>query len=277
MTFASTIDAEKAKAKMHNAIVSGRKIEVNDATERVQNKKPATNSLNNLNNLNTNLMNKNLVNLVAAGLNPSNLPALLNLNRLANLNNLNMLGNLVAVQQPLVKQPNLNATNLNTTDLNTALNTANLTSQSVLNTADYANTIAQLSSNLTQNNLANPMLLNNLVAAAVANSNEQASQHQFNFMQPAQNSPTIQHNSANKYNGSPNVTFNPNTTPNVQLSPNASNVCSTNYLNNLINNQLLAQLSQSNHLHYQNNLNTPSNSHVSTTSSNLTLNLPTGK
>lgn len=279
MTFASTKDAEKAKAKLNGTMVLNRRIEVNDATERVQ-KKPIN---TNLNSLNTNLINKNLVNLVA-GLNPSSLPALMNLNRLANFN---MLGNLIAVQHPLLKQ-NLNSNDFNTA-LNAAINNSNLTNQPVLSAAaaaEYANTLAQLSNSLT-----NPLLLNNLVTASA-----EQQQQQLNFIQPAQtasvNSSIVQPTSATKFQTTSNVILNPvvasNTTAtsNLQSSPNSTNnVCSANnYLNNLINNQLLAQLTQSNHLHHyaatNNNLNNTSgvantqNNHAIATS-NLTLNLPT--
>lgn len=45
VTFASSVDAEMARDKLHGTIVEGRKIEVNNATARVQN---STNPLNGL-------------------------------------------------------------------------------------------------------------------------------------------------------------------------------------------------------------------------------------
>jgi RNA recognition motif-containing protein len=45
VTFASSVDAEMAREKLHGTIVEGRKIEVNNATARVQN---STNPLNGL-------------------------------------------------------------------------------------------------------------------------------------------------------------------------------------------------------------------------------------
>ncbi|KAK2714819.1 hypothetical protein QYM36_009130 [Artemia franciscana] len=42
VTFANSSDADKAREKLHGTVVEGRKIEVNNATARVQSKKPAT-------------------------------------------------------------------------------------------------------------------------------------------------------------------------------------------------------------------------------------------
>lgn len=42
VTFGNEADAESARAELHGSIVEGRKIEVNNATARVQTKKPAT-------------------------------------------------------------------------------------------------------------------------------------------------------------------------------------------------------------------------------------------
>jgi len=42
VTFASSADADRAREKLHGTVVEGRKIEVNNATARVQTKKPAT-------------------------------------------------------------------------------------------------------------------------------------------------------------------------------------------------------------------------------------------
>lgn len=282
MTFASTRDAEKARSMLHHGLIGGRIIEVNDATAKVQNKKP-----NNNGNLNT---NKNLASLVAAGLNPSSLPALMNLNRLASLN---MLGNLVAATQPLVKPNALNSS------LQANLN-ANLASQSVLNNDAYANTIAQLSGLSSANSLPaglnNPLF--NLVAAVTGNeqlaaSNYITSQQQHHHHQ-TNHSPIVQSpTSAAKFNATSNLLLNPATLAGnananqVQLSPNsiqqsAGNVCSANNYLNLINSQLLAQLAQPN-LHYtatnglNNSVANSQNNHAITTSSNLTLNLPSGK
>lgn len=41
MTFASSVDADRAREQLNGTIVEGRKIEVNNATARVQSKKPA--------------------------------------------------------------------------------------------------------------------------------------------------------------------------------------------------------------------------------------------
>jgi RNA recognition motif-containing protein len=52
VTFASTLDAELAREKLHGSIVEGRKIEVNNATARVQStSNPNQNNSNVLNNL----------------------------------------------------------------------------------------------------------------------------------------------------------------------------------------------------------------------------------
>lgn len=324
MTFASTVDAERARATLNGSIVGGRKIEVNNATARVQNKKPA-NSLNG--GLATSLTNKNIAaSLMAAGLNPSSLPALMNLNRLAGLG---VLGNLVAAaQQPGLVKSNLNANlgaNLNAS-LTGGLSAANLTNPSTVLSNDYANTIAQLSGSLNgfnganvaslppnlvaslpaglASNLANNPLLNgnlnsnlvNLLAtAAITGQNEQLN----NFVQSQQQQPSnassmVQAPTSNKFSASPSnllalnaaVAGNTNSNP-IQLSPNsstASNVCSANsYLNNLINNQLLAQLAQQQpaaNLHYaatSSAANSQNNHAVTTVSSNLSLNLPSGK
>lgn len=310
VTFQSTKDAERARSTLHHGIIGGRKIEVNDATAKVQNKKINNNNTSNNNSITTNnlnsLTNKNLAaSLVAAGLNPTSLPALMNLNRLAGLN---MLGNLVATAQPIIKQQN---------SLNTNLNTVN---QSIPLNSDYANTIAQLSNNLTMannfnNNLTNlnsnltsfnnPLL--NLMAAVASNDqfpanfiHQTAAVQQNNANQSIVQSPST--STTSKYNASSNlllnqnatpVVNNPNSTAPVQLSPNPSNqptatvgnVCSANnYLNNLISNQLLAQLTQPNsHYPATNGLNNHSNvpnsqnNHAVSTSSNLILNLPSGK
>ena len=42
VTFASTSDADKAREQLNGTIVEGRKIEVNNATARVQTKKPTS-------------------------------------------------------------------------------------------------------------------------------------------------------------------------------------------------------------------------------------------
>ena len=283
---------------MNGSIVGGRKIEVNNATARVQNKKSTTNNnlTNTLNSLNTNLTNKNIANLIA-GLNPSSLPALMNLNRLASLN---MLGLVAAQQQqqPIVKQTNLNA-NLNANLTNSSI----LSNPSLLN-SDYANTIAQLSSNLTnnftntnlpnlqssltQNHLTSNSILNNnlvnLVAAAVSG-NDQF--NNFVQSQQQQQSPSIVQSTSTKFNTSPNlISLNPaavmanNTNSNLQLSPSNLNSSANSYLNNLINNQLLAQLAQQPNLHYTSTngaVTNSQNNHAVTNSSNLSLNLPSGK
>merc|ERR550539_780464 len=44
VTFASAQDADMARAELHGSVVDGRKIEVNNATARVQTKKPAVNA-----------------------------------------------------------------------------------------------------------------------------------------------------------------------------------------------------------------------------------------
>lgn len=41
MTFASNVDADRAREQLNGTIVEGRKIEVNNATARVQTKKPS--------------------------------------------------------------------------------------------------------------------------------------------------------------------------------------------------------------------------------------------
>ena len=42
MTFAGGVDADRAREQLNGTIVEGRKIEVNNATARVQTKKPST-------------------------------------------------------------------------------------------------------------------------------------------------------------------------------------------------------------------------------------------
>lgn len=291
----------------------------------MQNKKP-TNNLNSLNSLNSNLTNKNIAaSLVAAGLNPSSLPALMNLNRLAGLN---VLGNLVAAaQQPALVKPNHLNANLNANlnaSLTSGLSAANLTNPSAILSNDYANTIAQLSgslngfnganfslppnlaaslpanlaSNLANNPLLNANLVNLLATAAMTGQNEQLNnfvQSQQQQQQPGNPSSMVPAPTSNKFNASPSnllalnaaVAGGANSNP-IQLSPNSSaanNVCSANnYLNNLINNQLLAQLAQQQqpaaNLHYaptSSAANSQNNHAVTTVSSNLSLNLPSGK
>ena len=309
VTFASTVDAERARATLNGSIVGGRKIEVNNATARVQNKK-STNclngGLNGLGGLSPSLTNKNIAaSLVAAGLNPSSLPALMNLNRLAGLN---VLGNLVAAaQQPTLVKSNLNAS------LTTGLSAANLSNASAVLGNDYANTIAQLTGGLNgfnapnlslpaaglPANLANNPLLNaNLVnlLATINGQNEQLN----NLVQSQQQPPNVSMvpppPTSSKFSASPSnllalnaaVAGSANSNP-IQLSPNSSaagNVCSANnYLNNLINNQLLAQLAQQQptaNLHYATTnvssaANSQNNHAVTTVSSNLSLSLPSGK
>ena len=41
VTFASNIDADRAREQLNGTIVEGRKVEVNNATARVQSKKPS--------------------------------------------------------------------------------------------------------------------------------------------------------------------------------------------------------------------------------------------
>ncbi|KDR12031.1 RNA-binding protein 9 [Zootermopsis nevadensis] len=42
VTFANSADADRARERLHGTVVEGRKIEVNNATARVQTKKPPT-------------------------------------------------------------------------------------------------------------------------------------------------------------------------------------------------------------------------------------------
>lgn len=316
MTFASTVDAERARATLNGSIVGGRKIEVNNATARVQNKKSSNNG--GLAGLNGGLTNKNLAaSLVAAGLNPSSIPALMNLNRLAGLG---VLGNLVAAaQQPALVKQNLNA-NLNAS-LTGGLGAANLANPSAVLGNDYASTIVQLSgglngfnggalnaglppnmaglpanlANLANNPLLNSNLVNLLASGAInGHQNEQLNNFVQSQQQQSNQSAMVQPPTSNKFSASPSnlmplnaVTNNASSNP-IQLSPNGSaagNVHSANnYLNNLINNQLLAQLAQQQqpaaNLHYaatSSAANSQNNHVVTTVSSNLSLNLPSGK